>query len=232
MQYAPRAVVPQGDAWSNLKLAQALAQRMGLTDPVFRMAESDLLHALFDGATGRYAALDVSAISRAGPIAVRPPDAQEFRTPSGKLEIFSQTLADEGIAPLPDWRPDPEEIHDAARWPLRLLTAPGYFQAHTTYEALSFLREREGPPFCVLNPRDAAERKLVDGQIVRLFNDRTTVKLVLRITDEVQPGVVLVPGQRTDVDDTAGTVNMLCSDRYTDMGAGATYQSTFLDVAG
>jgi hypothetical protein len=29
----------------------------------------------------------------------------------------------------------------------------------------------------------------------------------------------------------SGAINMLCSDRYTDMGEGATYQSTYLDVA-
>ncbi len=48
--------------------------------------------------------------------------------------------------------------------------------------------------------------------------------------DEVQPGVVLVPGQRSDDETVEGTVNMLCSDAYTDMGEGATYQSTWLDV--
>jgi hypothetical protein len=55
--------------------------------------------------------------------------------------------------------------------------------------------------------------------------------MMLHVSDEVQPGVVLVPGQRTDQDETAGTVNMLCSDRFTDIGAGATYQSTYLDVS-
>ena len=54
---------------------------------------------------------------------------------------------------------------------------------------------------------------------------------MLRVSDEVQPGVVLVPGQRPDGETGSGTVNMLCSDRYTDLGEGATYQSTFLDVA-
>ena len=196
------------------------------------MKEPDLLDALFDGAAGLYAQFDAGAIVSSGPIKVPPPDEQEFRTPSGKLEIFSQALADEGIEPLPDWHPDAQEIRDAERWPLRLLTAPAYFQAHTTYEPVAFLRTREGAPFCVLHPRDAAARKLVDGQTVRLFNDRGAIRLILRVSDEVQPGVVLVPGQRSDVDETAGTVNMLCSDRYTDIGAGATYQSTFLDVAG
>jgi hypothetical protein len=42
---------------------------------------------------------------------------------------------------------------------------------------------------------------------------------------------VLVPGQRPDQETLGGTVNTLCADRYTDLGEGATYQSTFLDVA-
>ena len=62
-------------------------------------------------------------------------------------------------------------------------------------------------------------------------HQRGTVGLMLKVSDEVRPGVVLVPGQRPDEEAVSGTVNMLCSDRYTDMGEGATYQSTFLDVA-
>ena len=52
-----------------------------------------------------------------------------------------------------------------------------------------------------------------------------------RVATDVLPGVVLVPGQRPDGETFGGTVNMLCSDRYTDLGEGATYQSNFLDVA-
>jgi anaerobic selenocysteine-containing dehydrogenase len=131
---------------------------------------------------------------------------------------------------MPDWQPDPEEAMQGARWPLRLLTAPGYFQAHTAYSGVSFLQQREGEPFCVLHPDDAATRKLVSGQRVRLVNDRGSVGLVLHVRNEVQPGVVLVPGQRPDEEAVSGTVNVLCSGRYTDIGDGATYQSTWLDV--
>ena len=53
---------------------------------------------------------------------------------------------------------------------------------------------------------------------------------LLRLADEVLPGVVLVPWQRPSGEALEGTVNMLCGDRLTDMGEGATYQSTFLDV--
>ena len=54
---------------------------------------------------------------------------------------------------------------------------------------------------------------------------------MLRVADEIQPGVVLVPGQRPDDEAVSGTINVLCSDRYTDIGEGATYQSTWLEVA-
>src|SRR5207253_10039811 len=76
------------------------------------------------------------------------------------------------------------------------------------------------PPFpyttlfrSILHPDDAGRRGLADGARVRLFNERGAVGLVLRVSDEVLPGVVLVPGQRPDGETIAGTVNMLCSDR-------------------
>jgi anaerobic selenocysteine-containing dehydrogenase len=230
MQYGHRAVEPQGEAWSNLKLAQALARRLGLNDPVFSQSEPEILQQMFKTARGPAASVDPQRLREAGPVNIAPKGGQQFRTPSGRLEFYSQALAQQGLPPMPDWQPDPEEQRDAGRWPLRLLTAPGYFQSHTAFSGVSFLRKREGAPFCVLHPDDARARGLVDGQKVRLFNDRAEVGLVVRVRDEVQPGVVLVPGQRPDTEAVSGTVNMLCSDRYTDIGEGATYQSTFLDV--
>jgi len=256
MQYAPQAAAPRGLAWSNFRLAQALARRMGLTDSVFQMSQQEIMRELFRGGNGttngaagtldgdptravgalacdvtRAAALDPDTVRTAGPIRIAPADAQRFATPSGKLEFYSQSLADRGLAAMPDWRPDPEEQEFAARWPLRLLTAPGYFQPHTTYSGVASLRRQERAPVCILHPDEATSRRLRDGQPVRVFNDRGTIGLVLRISDEVQVGVALVPGQRRDDETLSGTVNMLCSDRYTDMGDGATYQSTWLEVA-
>ena len=226
MQYGRVAVPPQGDAWSNFRLAQELAARMGLADPVFRMSPHEVLGELFRGSP-----LDPDGVLSGRPMRYAAQDHQEFRTPSGRLEFYSEQLAAAGLAAMPDWRPDPEEERDGARWKLRLLTAPGYFQAHTAYSGVDFLRRREGPPCCVLHPDEAAARGLADGDRVKLFNERGAVGLVLKVSDEVLPGVVLVPGQRPDGETLSGTINLLCSDRYTDLGDGATYQSTFLDIA-
>ncbi len=231
LQYAPRAVAPQGEARSNFRLAQGLAQRMGLIEPVFRMAPGEIAAAMLRGAQGAAGALDPDGVREAGPIHLGPQGGQEFRTPSGKLEFYSAQMAAQGLPPMPDWRPDAEEERQRTRWPLRLLTAPGYFQSHTAFSGVEFLRRREGPPYCVVHPEEAGARGLTDGERVRLFNDNGAIGLTLRVGDEVQPGVVLVPGQRPDGDAVSGTVNMLCSDRFTDLGDGATYQSTFLDIA-
>jgi anaerobic selenocysteine-containing dehydrogenase len=231
LQYAPAAVAPQGEAWPNSRLAQELARRMGLDDPVFAMTPAEIAGRMLHGARGTAAGLDPEHIRAAGPINIAPPGPQEFRTPSRRLEFYSEELAAQGLPPMPDWQPDPEEERQAARWPLRLLTAPGYFQSHTAFSGVSFLRRREGEPCCVLHPEDARARGLADGDRVRLYNDRGSIALTLKVSDEINEGVVLVPGQRPDGETLSGTVNMLCADRYTDIGEGATYQSTWLDIA-
>jgi len=222
MQYGQRVVAPVAEAWSNLRLTQELARRMGVTDAVFSMDPPDILKELFRDAG---LAVDPATLLDGTPVSIATKSGQQFRTPSGKLEFYAQSLADQGLPPLPDWQAEP-----VAAYPLRLLTTPGYFQSHTAFSGVAFLREREGVPSVILHPTDAAARGLSDGQVVRLQNDVGQVTLRLQIRDEVQPGVVLVPGQRPDETVGAGTVNMLCADGFTDMGAGATYQSTWLEV--
>jgi len=228
MQYGHRVVEPAGEAWSNHRLTQTLATRLGMTDKVFQMSPPELMKEMFRDATGAVTAFDPATLLDGKAVSVATREGQIFRTPSGKLEFYSEALAKQGLPPLPDWRPDPAHTGSG---PLRLLTTPGYFQSHTAFSGNAFLRQREGVPHAVLHPTDAKARGLTDGQRVRLRNERGEVGLLLRIRDEIQPGVVLVPGQRPDTETAGGTVNMLCADGYTDMGEGATYQSTWLEVS-
>jgi anaerobic selenocysteine-containing dehydrogenase len=231
LQFGVRAIAPLGEAWSNQRLAQELARRLGVRDAVFGMTGEELVRTAFAGATGPAARIDPDALRTAGPVKVDPyPDGQRFGTPSGKLEFHSDALAARGLPPMPDWREDAEEAALAQRWPLRLLTAPGYFQSHTAFSGNRALRRREGAPVVVLHPSDAERRGLQTADRVELFNDRGAVAMLLRVSDEVAPGVALVPGQRPAGEALSGTVNLLCGDRLTDLGEGATYQSTFLDV--
>ena len=230
VQFAQEVAPPRGEAWPNRRLAQELARRLGLKDAVFSMSALALAKLFFANATGTASGLDPEAVRRNGPVKVAPSGPQRFATPSGKLEFYSETLAAQGLPALPDWAPDAHGESLERRFPLRLLTAPGYFQSHTAFSGIAALRKKQGAPACVLHPEEAKKRGLEDGQTVELHNDVGVVRLVLRVSDEAPPGVAFVPGQRPAAEGGGTTVNMLCSDRYSDMGDGATYQDTRLDV--
>jgi anaerobic selenocysteine-containing dehydrogenase len=229
-QFAPQVIPPQGQAWPNRRLAGELARRLGVRDAVFSMSTGEVLARLARDARGPAAAIDLARLPALGPVKVAVPQGQRFATPSGKLEFYSETLAAQGLPPLPDWVEDPADAEGARRWPLRLLTAPGYHQSHTAFSGVATLRRRQGPPECVLHPDDARARGLRDGTAVRLHNDLGAIALRLRVSDETPRGVVLVPGQRPSAE-ADGTINMLVADRYSDLGEGATYQSTRLEVS-
>ncbi len=231
MQLGQQVVSPQGEARSNREVATQLARRFGVTDAVFSMSTDELIAAVFRGATGPVTAIDPASLRDHRPIKLRLPDGgPRWGTPSGRLEFYSEHLAGQGLAAMPDWTADPVDVAQAARWPLRLLTAPGYYQSHTAFSGVSTLRRRAGAPECVLHPDDAATRGLKDGADVSLVNDQGQIRMRLRVSDEVGPGIVLVPGQRPSGESGGTTINMLCSTRYSDLGEGATYQSTWLDV--
>jgi anaerobic selenocysteine-containing dehydrogenase len=82
-----------------------------------------------------------------------------------------------------------------------------------------------------LHPDEAASRGIGQGQAVELFNDSGVVGVYSRITTDVLPGIAVVEGQRPRSQYLSGCpLNVLCSDRYADLGEGATYQDTWLDV--
>jgi anaerobic selenocysteine-containing dehydrogenase len=107
---------------------------------------------------------------------------------------------------------------------LRLLTAPGHFVAHTAYAAVPFLRARQGGPAVLLHPDEIGRRGLAAGREVELRGPAGSARFVLGASDEVAPGVALVVG-------FAGAVNDLVADDAADMGDGATYQSTWVEVS-
>ena len=234
LQYAPRRGGAAGRGLVEFPAGAGIgASAWGSTDPVFRMApRRDRGRDAARRARRRPPRSISTRCAQAGRSASRRTGGQEFRTPSGKLEFYSEQLAAQGLPPMPDWQPDPEEERQRGA-----LAAAPVDRARLFPGAHRLFRRRVPAPArgaALLHPAPRRGRRRAaspTAQRVRLFNDRGAVGLVLRVSDEVLPGVVLVPGQRPDGETVSGTVNMLCSDRYTDLGDGATYQSTFLDIA-
>lgn len=225
-QYSPAVIPPVGQSRSNFDLVQELARRMELTDPVFRRTPRELMAEVLRGASGATAELSLEAYLEGGPVRLNYPARGPELT-----RFYSEPMAEDGLPPLPEWKPDPAEAAEAARWPLRLLTAPGHSQHHTAFGGVESLQKLEGPPRCILHPDDAARRGVQDGDAVAIFNHRGHVGLHARVSTDVIPGAVVVEGQRSRARYlSGGPLNILTGDGLTDMGKGATYQSTFVDL--
>jgi anaerobic selenocysteine-containing dehydrogenase len=230
LQFGAAVAAPPGEAKSNAWVARALAQRMGIDHPVFRRSDRDLIRDLIEGATGLAQGLDPDEVLGGAPIKLTPPAIQQFATPSGRLEIRSSVLEAAGLAGLPDWHPAPTDRPSDRRFPLRLLTAPGFHLSHTSFAGTGFLEKRAGESGCVLHPDDATSRGIGGGDLVDLVNGNGRITFRAAIGTETLPGVVLVIGQRPAGDARSGTINMLCGAELTEIGAGATYQDTWLEV--
>ena len=231
VQYGPQVLAPQGEAWSNYRLVAALAQRLGLHDPVFSRTPREHMAALLDVQDGPVAGLRLDDLLDGMPRRLNVPALghtfdHTFPTPSGKLQIACPELAARGLPDLPDY------VSAApSAYPLRLVTAPGHHLHHSAFLGVASLRRAEGGPWVRLHPDEAASRGIGQGQAVELFNDSGVVGLYARLTTDVLPGIAVVEGQRPRSQYlSGGPLNVLCSDRYADLGEGATYQDTWLDV--
>lgn len=132
---------------------------------------------------------------RAGLSHVAYPD-RRFHTPSGKVEFWSERAANVGLPPLPTYTdssftaPDPAL---EARFPLQLGQGRTINHFHSFYDqgrALPSLAKLEPEPELWVHPLDAADRGLATGDAALLFNDGGELRVRLRVTDDVRPGVV------------------------------------------
>jgi biotin/methionine sulfoxide reductase len=125
------------------------------------------------------------------------PEAHPLKTPSGKIELFSATIAGFGYDDCPGhpvWHPPAEWLGAAAarRFPLHLISNQPRTRLHSQYDngAVSQASKVQGREPVWINPRDAAARGIRAGDVVRLFNDRGACLAGAVVTDQVMPGVV------------------------------------------
>jgi anaerobic selenocysteine-containing dehydrogenase len=234
VQYGAQVLPPQGEAWPNYRVIAELAQRLGLQDPVFQRPPRQHIAALLAVDEGPLAGLSLADLLDGKPRRLKIPALghtfeRYFPTASGKLQIACPELAARGLPDLPDYRPDP--IPAPSGYPLRLVTAPGHHLHHSGFMGVASLRRREGGPWARLHPAEAERRGIQQGQAVELFNAAGAVGLYAMLTTDVPPGLVVVEGHRPQSHYlSGGPLNRLCSGRYSDLGEGATYQSTWLEV--
>lgn len=228
LQLSEQAIAPLGEARSNVALFSQLAQRMEFPEACFHDSVDDLIAQAMGGNSDELVAKkrihqQAEAESLGNGI---------FATPSGKIEFYSSALAAQGLDPLPSYRPPDESRRgaDAHTFPLEFLPRKADNYMNSTFANLPSHQKMESPGLAMMHASDAAARQISDADWVEIFNARGKIRLRARLDGSVPAGVVAASLNWNKLSAGGNNVNALTSERLTDLGRGATFYSTLVEV--
>ena len=236
------AIPPLGEAKANTEVFRLLAARMGLTDPCFRESDEELCRNALLWGHPHLAGISYERLERETSVRLSLPTPYApfaqggFPTPSGRCELLAPSLAARGADPLAGYVPPREGARSnpelARRYPLAFISPPAHHFLNSTFSAQPTFVRREGEPVVTVHPDDAAARGVVEGAMLRVYNDRGSFQAKARVSEAARPGVVvglsiwwpkLSPGGRN--------ANAVTSQELTDLGGGATFYDCLVEVS-
>ena len=229
VQLSDRAIAPLGEARSNVALFADLAQRMGFPEACFRDTEDTLIDQALSTIHPWFEGIDRSSLEAEHSMPLKLPPgslpfstAGWFRTPSGRGEL----------TPVPSFIAPAESRAHATVYPLEFLPRKADNYMNSTFANLPGHRRLEARSSGILDihPADAAARSLATGDPVEVFNARGRIALTAQITGQVPAGVVAATLDWNKLSPAGGNVNALTSETLTDIGGGATFYSTLVEV--
>jgi biotin/methionine sulfoxide reductase len=261
--HMPRLIDPVGEARDDFAIFTELANRLGLEREFTegRSAEQWLSH-MYDEFRNddRNSAIEIPDFDelrrqnwidlplRGEEFAQVPfadfrkdPDLAPLATPSGRIEIFSDTVAGFDYSECPGhacWITPDEWLGSdlATHYPLHLVSPQPGDKLHSQMEcALADVQDAR-PGTIEINCVDAEARELKDGDLVRVYNGRGACRARVHVSDEIRAGVVSLPtGPWLDPDsdgtDTQGNPNILTRDIGTSrIGQGCSAHTTLVEV--
>jgi anaerobic selenocysteine-containing dehydrogenase len=227
-----RPVLPApGEAKSNVEVFRQLAFRMGFEEPCFRDTEDDMMRTLLDSEHPFIKGITLEELDRVHSVRLKvakngdpflPFANGGFGTPSGRCELR-----------VPDYTPPVESRFGSAaliaKYPLELISPKNDDSMNSTFGNRPDTDRQTA--ILAIHADDAAERGIVSGDAVRLFNGRGSCLLVAKVNGATARGVVVAPAVRQPKRAAGGrNVNALVSGRLTDVGAGPTFYSCLVQV--
>jgi anaerobic dimethyl sulfoxide reductase subunit A len=244
--YMKQAIAPMYECRNDRDICADLARRLGLPTDDDKTEDEWLRELTKDSEIDDWETFRAAGVARLTPpedlvafaAQIRDPAGHPFSTPSGKIEIYSAALAADpdpcGLGPipaLPTWIPPqaPDRRH-----PLHCVSPKSRARTHSTHDNQAILARADRQDVWI-HPDAAAARGIVDGQRVRVFNDRGATELPAHVTARIARGVVSIKegawfAMDTDGVDARGCANLLTEDRAAPCGA-TTYNSCLVEIA-
>ncbi|HYV35133.1 MAG TPA: molybdopterin oxidoreductase family protein [Gemmataceae bacterium] len=235
------AIAPLAEAKCNNDVFRILARAMGFEPTLFDVSDEQLAAEALSTGDASLRGITLEHLRANGPVRLNLPKHYapfaegRFPTPSGKCELHSPSMKAHGLDPLPTYTPpheDPQTRPDlAARYPLQMICPPAPSFLNSTFVNIDDLRKMAGEPNLEIHPHDAAARGILDGQWVRVHNDRGGFKAKAVVGESVKAGVVVTQGIWWNKYTTDGVnCNATTSTLLTDLGAGATFFDNLVEV--
>lgn len=192
VRYRDQAHEPLWESRSDHWMLVRLAERLGFGEYFERDREETLRTILADD--DRFS---LDELREKGTIYTETPEIiwqDEFNTPTGRLEIYDEDAPEENgtslEVPVPmESRTDPD--HELAdEYPLTFLQKHSRYRIHSSFNKKPWIREIDREPRLDINPQDAKERGIDDGEYVRVYNDRGEMVVRANYMNGYQPGMV------------------------------------------
>ena len=219
--YNPATLQAPGEARPNSWVFAELSKRLGLNVPELNWSMDDLLEHVLDTAHPHLAGITPERLKAEGSVPLNLPEeflpyAHGAGTPSGRV-MFT---------PAPRYIPVQAQL--SAEYPLRLITPPAHHFMNSTYGNVEYLNRAEGTePQVMVHPADAEQYGVQDGEHAALTSEQGQVTRRVRVTPDVQPGVLVVEGTWWGLSAPDGvSINTLTAQTLTDLGAGSTFHNT------
>jgi anaerobic selenocysteine-containing dehydrogenase len=212
-----RVINPVGDSMEDWKIWAELARKMGYAEYFPWKENEDLFEYLLQDTE-----ITLDQLKRnPGGIYYAERKFQKylkdgFNTPSKKVEIYSQVLADHGYDPLPTYH-EPEESPVsrpdlAEKYPLYLVSGPRVVAYHhSQYRNLPSLRKLVPEPLIEINPKTASRYRIADGDLVMVESMRGSTKLKAKLTENIHPEIIAMQHGWSEAN-----ANLLTNDEYRD----------------
>ncbi|MNW38660.1 Dimethyl sulfoxide reductase DmsA precursor [compost metagenome] len=241
VQMQEPVIAPLGESKSNYELFSLLGRAMGFDEAAFTESEEDMIAGALDNPTNPYLnGVTLEALKKSPFVKLdMTPKAtylDRLTTPSGKIELYSEKMKQAGLPAMPSYVPliegyDGEHRPQAdERYPLMFISPPNHNFLNSTFANLPKHQRLEREPLLQIHPEDAQTRDIADGDPVTVWNDRGTYELKAKVTDLMLPGTVISQGLWWEGKGRRQRANVLTSDRLSDMGQGATFFSTVVNV--